>query len=109
MLDTLKRDERLLLLKFVCAFAWADLEVDRKERRFVLRLVRQLKLTPDEREQVEGWLENPPTPEEVDPATVPHRHRQLFLDTAKRVIEADGNIDPNEAEVFELLEQLLLP
>ncbi len=109
MLDTLKRDDRLLLLKFVCAFAWADLEVDRKERRFVLRLVRQLKLTAEEREQVEGWLENPPTPEEVDPAMVPARHRQLFLDTAKRVIEADGNIDPHEAEIFELLEQLLLP
>lgn len=106
-METLSKDERLLLLKFVCAFAWADLEVRTQERQFIQRLVKQLKLEADEAEQVEGWLQNPPTPEEVDPAQVPRRHRKLFLETAKSLIEADGNIDSNEAEVFELLDQLL--
>jgi len=107
-METLSKDDRLLLLKFVCAFAWADLEVQNQERKFVHRLVKQLKLDSDEAQQVEGWLANPPAPEEVDPATVPRRHRKLFLDTAKKLIESDGNIDPNEAEIFELLEQLLV-
>ncbi|MEZ4375236.1 MAG: TerB family tellurite resistance protein [Polyangiaceae bacterium] len=108
MLETLSKDDRLLLLKFVCAFAWADLQVQKQERQFVHRLVKQLKLEKDEAKLVDGWLANPPTPEEVDPATVPRKHRKLFLDTAKKLIESDGNIDPNEAEIFELLEQLLV-
>jgi len=31
MFDALSRDERLLLLRFVCAFAWTDLEVTPRE------------------------------------------------------------------------------
>jgi hypothetical protein len=37
MFDALSRDERLLLLRFVCAFAWTDLEVTPRERAFVER------------------------------------------------------------------------
>jgi hypothetical protein len=33
MFQELSRDERLLLLRFVCAFAWTDLEIKDGERR----------------------------------------------------------------------------
>jgi hypothetical protein len=39
MFDALTRDERLMLLRFVCAFAWTDLEITPRERAFMERLV----------------------------------------------------------------------
>ena len=107
MLDQLSKKDRLLLLEFVCAFAWADLEVQREERAFVHKLVKKLKLSADEAKQVDEWLKLPPKPEDVDPNKVPKKHRKLFLDTARALISADGRIDEAEAEDFELLEQLL--
>ena len=58
MLGQLDRAERLRLMKFVCSFAWADLEIRPEERAFVARLVRRLELDPDERRRVESWLES---------------------------------------------------
>jgi hypothetical protein len=57
MFDALSRDERLLLLRFVCAFAWTDLEVTPRERAFV-ESVRGViyadgHVDPEEREQFE--------------------------------------------------------
>lgn len=107
-MQTLSSSDRLLLLKFMCAFAWADLEVHAKEKKFVHRLVKELKLDPSEKKQVDGWLARPPRPEEVDPQSVPKKHRKLFLETARALIVADGQVDEAEAENFELLEDLLL-
>lgn len=107
MLNKLSREERMRLMRFVCSFAWADLEVQDEERAYVVRLMRRLELDADERKQVEGWLIVPPRPEEVDPADVPAAHRQLFLETIKQVIAADQRIDPEERENLELFEQLL--
>jgi tellurite resistance protein len=107
MLDTLTREDRLRLMKFVCAFAWADLEVQDDEREFVNKLIEKLELEAD-RAQIERWLKTPPPPEEIDPTRVPREHRQLFLDAARAVFNADGVIDPKERENFELLEQLLI-
>ncbi len=107
MLDELTKDERLLLLKFVCAFAWADLEVHEKERDFVKRLIERLELSDDENGQVVGWLKHGVPPEEVDPNRVPRRHREIFLQCAREIIVADGEIDPNESENYELLQALL--
>ena len=42
MLDELDGPQRLNLLKFVCSFAWADLEIRPSERRFVSGLVGRL-------------------------------------------------------------------
>lgn len=109
MLSTLSKDDRKLLLKFICAFAWADLEVQKQERQFVGRLVKKMKLDEEEAREVQGWLENPPLPEEVDPAKVPKKHRKVFLEHAKKLIESDGVIDEAEWENYELLEQLLDP
>lgn len=106
-LDKLPKAERLQLMKFVCSFAWADLEIADQERRFVHKLVKRLHLDADEAKQVERWLELPPRPEEVDPAAVPHAHRSIFLTAAREVIASDGTISEEERENFALLEQLL--
>jgi len=106
MLQDLSRDERLQLMRFVCSFAWADLEIKPKERAFVHKLVTRLKLDPDEKKQVEGWLAVPPPVDAVDPAEIPRAHRKLFLDTARALIKADGEIHPDESETLDLLEQL---
>lgn len=107
MLEDLNREDRLRLMKFVCSFAWADLEVQDDERQFVNKMIIKLGLEED-RTQIERWLKSPPPPEEVDPTRVPRAHRQVFLDAAKAVFNADGVIDPKERENFELLEQLLI-
>jgi uncharacterized tellurite resistance protein B-like protein len=107
MLKNLSRDDRLQVMRFVCSFAWADLEVKSKERTLVRKMIKELHLEPDEVKLVEEWLEVPPRAEEVDPASIPKAHRHLVLDAARRMIKADGTIDPEEAESFELLEQLL--
>ena len=107
-MQKLKKDERLLLLKFVCAFAWADLEVKASERALVKKLVSKLELGADEKKQVEAWLKKPPRPEEVDPNLIPRAHKKLCLDAAKQMIAVDGEIDEAEREDLELLEQLLV-
>ena len=106
-LSNLSKDDRLLLLKFVCAFAWADLEVKESERKFVHRLVKRLELTTDEARQVDGWLDVSPAPSEIDPNLIPRKHRQLFIDAARATIFADGQVDAEERENLELLKQLL--
>jgi hypothetical protein len=107
MLAELTREDRLRLMKFVCAFAWADLEVKDSERRFVERLIEKLELA-DDRDQVVRWLKSPPAPEEVDPTRVPAAHRDIFLDAARKLFESDGEVDPKEREQFALLEQLMI-
>ena len=106
-LTKLDREDRLRLMKFVCSFAWADLEIADQERRLVHRMVAKFGLAEDEKKQVARWLEVPPRAEEVDPALVPHAHRQLFLQAAREVIAADGEISEDERENLSLLEQLL--
>lgn len=107
MFSKLSGPERMRLMRFVCSFAWADLEVQDEERAFVSRLTRHLELDEDERKQVAQWLKVPPPPEEVDPAQVPREHRQIFLDTVRAVVAVDNVLDPDERENLALLEQLL--
>ena len=107
MLDALDRDERLQLMRFVCSFAWADLEVTESERDFVVRLVDKLDLDDEEREQVANWLEVPPRADDLDPADVPREHRQLFLDAARAMILSNGRLGDVEAENHVILDQLL--
>jgi len=97
----------MLLLKFVCAFAWADLEVHESERRFVERLMRRFKLAESERAQVAQWLCLAPAPAEVDPALVPKEHRRAFIEAARAVIYADGRIDDDERSLFDRLDAAL--
>lgn len=105
-LDSLSHAERLQLLRFVTSFAWADLHVTSAERDFIHRLVARLHLDKKEAIQVEAWIKVPPPPDEVDPTTVPHGHRQVFLATVRDMLEADGDVSEEERENLALLEQL---
>ena len=108
MLDDLSQSERLDLVRFVCSFAWADLRVKNAEREYIARLVRRLEFTPNELAQVDEWLKLPPLPEEVDPAIISRKHREIFLDAVKGLVAADLNINDDERESVLLLEELLL-
>lgn len=99
--------DRLRLMKFVCSFAWADLEVKQAERKFIMKTTKKLHLEPGEVDQVKRWLEVPPRPEEVDPTEIPAAHRQLYLDTIRDVITSDGEVSRDEWENLALFEQLL--
>jgi uncharacterized tellurite resistance protein B-like protein len=105
-LARLSREERLRLLRFVTSFAWADLTIRDEERAFVARLVRRMALEAEDARAVTGWLAVPPSPDDVDPTEVPHVHRQLFVDAAREVVLADGEVAPEEREYLKLLEQL---
>lgn len=107
MLDSLDKTERLQLMKFVCSFAWADLEIRPEERDFVAGLIQRLSLSADEAQQVEGWLKLPPRPESVDPLEIPSEHRRLFIQEIRGVIESDGDVAEEESDNFEILRQLL--
>jgi uncharacterized membrane protein YebE (DUF533 family) len=106
-MQRLSHKARLQLLRFVCSFVWADLEVSANERAFVHRMVRQLQLTAAEKSEVEGWLEVPPAPDEVDPETIPLKHRKIFLEAVRGAAAADGALSAEERESLVLFERLL--
>jgi uncharacterized tellurite resistance protein B-like protein len=106
-LSRLTRSERLQLLKFVAAAVWADLEVNRPEKSYLLSLALKLRIPDDEVDHLADWLERPPPPEEVDPARIPMEHRALFLEAVREAMAADHILDAPERETFRLLEDLL--
>lgn len=106
-MDTLNREDRLSLMRFVCSFAWADFEIQDEERTFIGKLINALELDPEEKAQVVEWLKVPPMPEEVDPTQIPRKHREVFLDTIKAVVMSDGVLDPDEEENLKLFVELL--
>ena len=106
-LSKLNKTDRMRLMRFVCSFAWADMEVNAKERALVKRMVQALRLDAEEKKQVQGWLETPPRPEEIDPTSVPHAHRQLFIDSCKAMVVADGLVTSEEIEELKLFVALL--
>ena len=107
MLDVLNREDRLQLMRFVCSFAWADLEVSDREREFIVKMVIRLGLNDEEQDQVAQWLEIPPRADDLDPADIPREHRKLFLDAARAMILSDGTIEEEEAENLIIFDQLL--
>ena len=90
----LDRDERMLLLQFACAFAWADEQIQPEERGYIKRLVRRLDLDDEERTRVAAWLDAPPPA--LDPSSVPQDHRVLFLRALESVIAVDGEVTDEE-------------
>ncbi len=107
MFEALSRDDRLLLLKFVCAYAWTDLEIHERERRFVERLMQRLELDASDRAQVEQWMHVAPAPGEVDPSLVPAEHRRAFVESVRAVMYADGQVEAEEREQLERLKTAL--
>ena len=106
MLDELDPPQRLQLIRFLCSFAWADLEVRPAEREFVRQMVDRLELAEDERAQVKEWLRSPPAGDSIDPTRVPAAHRKLFLQAVEGIVAADGEIAPEERESLEVLREL---
>jgi uncharacterized tellurite resistance protein B-like protein len=100
-------DERMQLMKFVCSFAWADLQIHPLERDFIARMVRQLDLQGDEALQIERWLEIPPHPHEVDPTAIPIEHRKTFVESIIGIIESDGVVTEEERDNLALFDHLL--
>ncbi len=107
MFQDLSSKQRLQLMKFVCAFAWADLHVHPEEVAFVERMVSRLGFEPDEEAHVKRWLLAPPSEDSVDPMNVPMEHKRVFLAAIDGVIAADGVISPEERESVRLLKELL--
>lgn len=106
-LDNLTRDDRMKLMRFVCAFAWADLKVADEERLFVSGLMQKMDLTDAEAAEVSAWMTHPPAPEDVDPMEIPTEHKEIFLTAVREMVKADGEIAKHEADTYVLLEQLL--
>jgi uncharacterized tellurite resistance protein B-like protein len=107
LLSGLDRKDRLRLMRFVCSFAWADLEVRPEERDYVRRLLERLELDPADRERVRQWLRVPPDASEVDPTAIPLAQRKLFVRAMEGAIAADGEIAPEERENLSLFKALL--
>jgi uncharacterized tellurite resistance protein B-like protein len=107
MFEQLSRDDRLLLLRFVCAFAWTDLEIRDGERKFVERLVQRMQLSAEDRAEVAGYLHVAPAPGSTSPALVPREHRRVFIDSVRALIYADGEVDAEERDRFERLRAAL--
>jgi len=107
MLEGLSKEDRLLLLKFVCAQAWTDLEIHEGERRFVERLMQLMTLDEQERSQVANWLHVAPAPGDLDPAQIPAEHRQTFVNAVRAIMYADGEVDDEEREQLERLKTAL--
>lgn len=107
MLNELTTDDKLRLLRFMCAFAWADLEIADKERAFVIDLIARMRLPPPDAALAESWLDHPPAEEEVDPYDIPDDHRRIFLEAALEMVGMDGVVDPLEAESFAIFEALV--
>ena len=107
MLKDMGPEERLQLLEFICAFAWADLEVQPEEWAKVRKVMERLHIPEKDRERVLEWLVVPPDPEEIDPAAIPEEHRAVFLRAAKEVIGADHEINDDEAEQLDIFRRIL--
>jgi len=94
-------------MRFVCSFAWIDLEVKQEERELVARLIQRLQLDDREKECVSEWLESPPPAESVDPRLVPRAHRMTFLRAVESTVSVDGEVTPEERDTLVLFAQLI--
>lgn len=105
---SLNQTTKLQLVRFACAFAWADLSVHPAERAEILALMERLHIDePHERQAVIRWLKAPPPADELDPLEIPPEHRELFVRECEEIIRADGVIKTEEIEAIRLLRKIL--
>ena len=103
----LESEERLKLLRLVCAMAWADSEIQQEERGFIAKLIFKMGTPAAEIRQVKQWLAERPADEDVDPSTIPQEHREMFLEACRGVMAADGTVTDEEKAELEKMEKLL--
>ena len=106
-LAQLDREERMRLMRFVCSFAWADLEIQQEERSLIGGLITRLELDRHEQQQIREWLEVPPATEDIDPTRVPKEHRELFRRAIEATIASDGRVTPEECATLQLFDRLV--
>lgn len=107
MLNQLTVEEKTRLIRFMCSFAWADLDVSERERRLIGELIRKLDLPDGIAAEAESWLDHPPSEEDLDPYDIPLEQRRLFVEAAAEIVRADGVVDIMEVENFAIFEALL--
>jgi hypothetical protein len=107
--QALPEEDRLRLVKFVCAMAWSDFEVHAEERDHIMRLIGRLDLPESAAERARVWLSDPNTVREIDPSTIPREQRNLFFSEAGRIMLVDGVLREEEAETLDVLRRLLFP
>lgn len=107
MLNALTDEEKLRLVRFMSSFAWADLDVTERERNLIRLLVERLGLPAQAAEEAVGWLEHPPSEEDLDPNDIPIEHRRLFVEIATELVGVDGLVDEMAIEALAIFESLL--
>ena len=91
------------LFKYMCAFAWADMEIQHQEREMIERLIISLELSNDQRQTVLQWLDQPNTIPEIDPYDVNPDFREQIYQAAQAVVLSDGELTFNERDMLALL------
>jgi uncharacterized tellurite resistance protein B-like protein len=97
----------MLLMRFVCAFAWTDLSIHQGERKFVERLIERMQLSSEDRTEALAYLHVAPAPESTNAKLVPKEHRRVLIESVRALIYADGEVDAEERERFEKLKAAL--
>ncbi len=101
----LNADARRGLMKLAVHAAWSDLMVVPQEREVVLGLARRLELGEDDVAEVQQWLKGPPP--EIDPYDLPREHKEVLCTVLLDVVEADGELAPEECETLRLVREFL--
>ena len=99
-------DRKMMLFRFLCAFAWADFVIQTEEVEMIERLMISLNLSEENRQHVREWLVSPPRAEEVDPYLIPLDQQSVLLEAAQAIVLSDGELHPREAELLTSLKRI---
>ena len=99
-------DEKLQIMRFVCAFAWADLKIHEAERSLINRFMDALEVNEAGRQAIEDMMKRPPRPEDIDPYDLAPELRETVIQAAEAMTVTDGEISPREKELMSLLRDL---
>jgi hypothetical protein len=103
---SLSKHDKRKILGLAASAVWADLEVDPRERAFLLDLAYELEIE-DALGEIDALARRPPLPEDVDPTVFAPAVADAARQAVLRAIAADGRVDPHEMAYFELLDELL--
>ena len=101
--------ERMNLIRFVCNAAWQDVQIQEQEKSHILRLCERMGLDEADMERVHRWLKAPPPIDSVDPSRIPLHLAPELLRELEDLVSVDGVIAEEEADMLDLLRELLLP
>ena len=102
-------EEKIQIMQFICAFAWADFKVVAEERAMINRLSANLKLNEHELSEVKAMLTHPPHPDDIDPLSIPEHLKEYILSAVQAISIVDGDFDEKEAELLDIFTAVLNP